>query len=146
MHFSNEFVKDWYNDINIKFTPMVIKGSIRDLGEEDKHNLFIFITESGYIPVAKTFKRHFEKAKSPRPGELSRIINDQSDIDKLSKLKGYIQKFEDFAIHKNDWYRRSISWDVDIAAYRQWQYDLWNITIEANDVKLELGDSFNCRL
>ena len=36
------------------------------------------------------------------------------------------------------------SWDVDIASYRQWQYDLWNITIEANDVKLELGDSFNC--
>jgi hypothetical protein len=75
---------------------------------------------------------------------ISRIINEESDIDKLSKLMGHIQKFEDFAIAKNDWYRKSLSWDADIGNCRQWQYYLLNITIEANDVKLELGDSFNC--
>jgi hypothetical protein len=63
----------------------------------------------------------------------------------MSQLIGYLQKFEDFAIHKNDWYHKTISWDVDIQNFKGWQYDLWNITIDTNNMKLELGDSFNCR-
>jgi hypothetical protein len=48
LHFSNEFLKDWYNEINTLWVPLVIKGGFMDLGETDKNKLVIFITERLY--------------------------------------------------------------------------------------------------
>jgi hypothetical protein len=146
LHSCNEFIKDWYNEINTMFIPMVIKGSFNHLGDSDKTKLALFITNSPYLPVSVDFRHHFNKVYNDwNRGGLSKIINDSSDANKLIGVIEYLQRFEDFAIHKNDWYRRAISWDVDINLFKEWQYELWQISLKMNDIKLDLGDSFNCQ-
>jgi|ERR1041384_6331004 hypothetical protein len=53
LQFSNEFIRDWYNEINTMITPLIIKGGFKNLTEK-KSVLYSFITKSTYFPIDNT--------------------------------------------------------------------------------------------
>jgi len=142
LHFCNEFMKDWYNDINANFIPLVIKGGFTDLAEPEKTKLFIFITQSVQVPVADMLLFHLNRVIGTS-SELS-----GSDKEKISEIIEYLKRFKEFAIVKNEWYhkasQRDFSWDLDLQKFTSWQSELYNLTLETNNRKLDLGDSLNC--
>lgn len=101
LHFSTAFIHDWNNEISSVFVPMVIKGGFRDLGDTEKNNLILFITQSPHLPIGRTLRHHLNKVLEDwHNGKLSKIINDPSDINKLAGIIHHLQTFEDFAIKK----------------------------------------------
>jgi hypothetical protein len=98
------------------FIPLVIKGGFRELAETEKNKLITFITQSGYVPVADTFKSHLKTVIDRwNHGELSRIlmievisikclnlsaIYKSSRILQYIKMIGIIRRFLGMLIYK----------------------------------------------